>query len=321
MKQTKKILGSVLAVVLAFSLVLSFAACSKDGGEGDGASTSDVNQKAPADAASPQAQTFDALLTTVFESSDLNVDVTCDDGTNKETSDYNFAFGNGLEDSNFEIVISEDMKIVVAGTEIKVVENGKETSLSLTAFLGMTDIDTYLQMAGIDKPVNEVADDVISNGKVERSAIAYIYDNNIRPILEQSILEETGATVKLPSFEDSIAYIREFLNTGVSKEALNFTVVEEANGTVTYNATFNAGKLVEDFGKFVMKHTDLKAIAEAIAQADDCTVEEYFGYIVEEFNEIPGGSFQVTLANERLTKIVCTPNGGDTYTFEISSKK
>lgn len=311
-----KLLRSVLAMVLALSVVVSFAACSKKGGE-EG-TTNAVNQSAPADAATPQAQTFDALLETVFESSDLQVDYKCSDG---ETADIGGSFGEGLEDSNFELVVSEDMKIIVAGGKITVSGPDGEQSLDLQTYLGFMDVESFLSAYGIDKPVVDVADDVINDGKIERSAIAYIYDEKIRPNLELMLEEELGAEVKLPTFEDTLAYIREFLNTGVSKEALNFTVIEETNGKVTYNVTFNMAKLVEDFGKYVMKHTELLAIAEAFAGTEDGAVQAMFNEMVEEAKAIPGGNLQVTIANDRLTKVVCTPNGGDTYTFEITSAK
>ncbi len=312
-----KILTSVLAMVLALSVVVSFAACSKKDGEGEG-TTNVVDQSAPADAATPQAQTFDALLETVFESSDLQVDYKCSDG---ETADIGGTFGNGLEDSNFELAISEDMKIIVAGGKVTVKSPAGEKSLDIQTYLGLMDYESFLKLYGIDEPVVDVADDVINDGKIERSAIAYIYDEKIRPNLELMIKEELGAEVNLPTFEDTIAYIREFLNTGVSKEALNFTVIEETNGKVTYNATFNMAKLVEDFGKYVMKHTELLEIAKAFAGTEDGAVQAMFNEMVEEAKAIPGGNLQVTIDNGRLTKVVCTPNGGDTYTFEISSAK
>lgn len=312
-----KLLRSVLAIVLALSVVVSFAACSKNGGE-EGGTTNAVDQAAPSDAAKPPVQTFDALMTTVFESSDLKVDVTNPDG---EKTDISGSFGNNLSDSNIEIKVSEEMKIIIAGTKVTLSTPEGEQSLDIQTFIGVADLDSVLKEFGIDEPIVDVADGVINNGKIERSAIAYLYDEKLRPVLEDMLKAELDVEVELPTFEDTIGYIREFLNSGISKEALNFTVVEETNGTVTYNVTFNAAKLVEDFGDHVMKHTELLAIAKAFAGEEEGAVEEMFAAFVEEASVIPGGSLQVTISGGRLTKVVCAPAGGDTYTFAITSSK
>lgn len=328
--KSKAIIISALSVVLVAAIVCGAIfipkLIKKDDTKDDGAavvsSTKVVENKAPSDGSTPQAETFEAALDAVFETGDVTFEMA--DG--RIVVVISSELGQDLADSSFLLEISvlgqvtsyalEDSKITVnkPGRSEKVYE--------IEEFAEMEDWNEVLNELGIDASMVDILDEIIKDGQLSRETVAKIYDSEIRPALETAIEDETGLDVTIPTFEDSIDYIINFLNTGISEKALSFKTADDNNGAVTYKASFDSEQLVADFFTYCKADASLNTLLDAIADiVMGGTQDEMLEDLTELASKVPGGEISATLVNGELTSLVVAPKGYDTYTFTVGSAK
>lgn len=324
--KAKAIIISAVSVVLVAAIVcgaIFVPKWIKKGDEGDVLSTTKVvENNAPSDGSTPQAETFEAALDAIFETGDVTFEMA--DG--KIVVTIASDLGESLADSSFLLEISVLGQVTSYALEDSMIIVNKpgrsEKTYAIEEFAEMEDWNEILDELGIDASMVDILDEIIKDGQLSRETVAKIYDNEIRPAIETAVEDETGLDVTIPTFEESIDYIIDFLNTGISDKALSFTTTDDNNGTVTYKASFDSEQLVADLFAYCQADASLNTLLDAVADIImGGTQDEMLEDLTNLVSAVPGGEISATLVNGELTSLVVSPKGYDTYTFTVGGAK
>ena len=328
MKKTNTVKSIIIASV---SLVLVAAiACGaifipkwvKKGDDEVLSTTMVVDQKAPSDGSTPQGEVLDAALESFFEDGDMSLEL----AGGKITINIDTELGENIEDSKLLLEISVLGQVTsysFENAQVTVNKPGRsEKVYDIEEFADMEDWNEIFEELGIDATMIDVLNEVISGGKLDRDAVAKLYDGTILPVLEKILEEESGIDVTLPTFENSIAYVEDFINSGISEKALSFKSTDDGNGTVTYKGSFDSEQLVADLFAYFQADDDLNSVLDALSEiltgGTQEELRENFDGLVD---IVPGGEISITISGGEVESVVVSPKGYDTYTFTIGGAK
>lgn len=273
----KKLIVPVVAAVLVIAIILGFALSGKS---------------------KPQLA-FEALKKTVFESSALEASLTAKD---KELYSAEVAFGEGVEDSSFDIQMN-GMVFSLSDGRIKI--NGREYG-KVDDLIETAERNADLEAYGIELNFFEVLDTLI-NGKIDEKEFELFYNNQFVPNAEKTIKERYDMVVELPDYETTMKVVDRFLKKGITKEALTVEKTDSQEKGKTYNFVLNTEKMTACIGEFAKKDKETRKVLEdVVAGSDDpnLTVEKFVDTVVEDYSgyddQITG---QLTISSGRITRV------------------
>lgn len=273
----KKLIVPVVAAVLVIAIILGFALSGKS---------------------KPQLA-FEALKKTVFESSALEASLTAKD---KELYSAEVAFGEGVEDSSFDIQMN-GMVFSLSDGRIKI--NGREYG-KVDDLIETAERNADLEAYGIELNFFEVLDTLI-NGKIDEKEFELFYNNQFVPNAEKTIKERYDMVVELPDYETTMKVVDRFLKKGITKEALTVEKTDSQEKGKTYNFVLNTEQMTACIGEFAKKDKETRKVLEdVVAGSDDpnLTVEKFVDTVVEDYSgyddQITG---QLTISSGRITRV------------------
>lgn len=287
----KKLIVPVVAAVLVIAIVLGLALSGKS---------------------KPQLA-FEALKKTVFESSALEASLTAKD---KELYSAEVAFGEGVEDSSFDIEMN-GMVFSLSDGRIKI--NGREYG-KVDDLIETAERNADLEAYGIELNFFEVLDTLI-NGKIDEKEFELFYNNQFVPNAEKTIKERYDMVVELPDYETTMKVVDRFLKKGITKEALTVEKTDSQEKGKTYNFVLNTEQMTACIGEFAKKDKETRKVLEdVVAGSDDpnLTVEKFVDTVVEDYSgyddQITG---QLTISSGRITRVYFNEEEVEINVFSI----
>ncbi|MBO5421684.1 MAG: hypothetical protein J6L62_04400 [Clostridia bacterium] len=287
----KKLIVPVVAAVIAIAIILGLALSGKS---------------------KPQLA-FEALKKTVFESSALEASLTAKD---KELYSAEVAFGEGVEDSSFDIEMN-GMVFSLSDGRIKI--NGREYG-KVDDLIETAERNADLEAYGIELNFFEVLDTLI-NGKIDEKEFELFYNNQFVPNAEKTIKERYDMVVELPDYETTMKVVDRFLKKGITKEALTVEKTDSQEKGKTYNFVLNTEQMTACIGEFAKKDKETRKVLEdVVAGSDDpnLTVEKFVDTVVEDYSgyddQITG---QLTISSGRITRVYFNEEEVEISVFSI----
>lgn len=287
----KKLIVPVVAAVLVIAIVLGLALSGKS---------------------KPQLA-FEALKKTVFESSALEASLTAKD---KELYSAEVAFGEGVEDSSFDIEMN-GMVFSLSDGRIKI--NGREYG-KVDDLIETAERNADLEAYGIELNFFEVLDTLI-NGKIDEKEFELFYNNQFVPNAEKTIKERYDMVVELPDYETTMKAVDRFLKKGITKEALTVEKTDSQEKGKTYNFVLNTEQMTACIGEFAKKDKETRKVLEdVVAGSDDpnLTVEKFVDTVVEDYSgyddQITG---QLAISSGRITRVYFNEEEVEINVFSI----
>lgn len=287
----KKLIVPVVAAVLAIAIILGLALSGKS---------------------KPQLA-FEALKKTVFESSALEASLTAKD---KELYSAEVSFGEGVEDSSFDIQMN-GMVFSLSDGRIKI--NGREYG-KVDDLIETAERNADLEAYGIELNFFEVLDTLI-NGKIDEKEFELFYNNQFVPNAEKTIKERYDMVVELPDYETTMKVVDRFLKKGITKEALTVEKTDSQEKGKTYNFVLNTEQMTACIGEFAKKDKETRKVLEdVVAGSDDpnLTVEKFVDTVVEDYSgyddQITG---QLTISSGRITRVYFNEEEVEINVFSI----
>lgn len=287
----KKLIVPVVAAVLVIAIILGFALSGKS---------------------KPQLA-FEALKKTVFESSALEASLTAKD---KELYSAEVSFGEGVEDSSFDIEMN-GMVFSLSDGRIKI--NGREYG-KVDDLIETAERNADLEAYGIELNFFEVLDTLI-NGKIDEKEFELFYNNQFVPNAEKTIKERYDMVVELPDYETTMKVVDRFLKKGITKEALTVEKTDSQEKGKTYNFVLNTEQMTACIGEFAKKDKETRKVLEdVVAGSDDpnLTVEKFVDTVVEDYSgyddQITG---QLTISSGRITRVYFNEEEVEINVFSI----
>lgn len=287
----KKLIVPVVAAVLVIAIILGLALSGKS---------------------KPQLA-FEALKKTVFESSALEASLTAKD---KELYSAEVSFGEGVEDSSFDIEMN-GMVFSLSDGRIKI--NGREYG-KVDDLIETAERNADLEAYGIELNFFEVLDTLI-NGKIDEKEFELFYNNQFVPNAEKTIKERYDMVVELPDYETTMKVVDRFLKKGITKEALTVEKTDSQEKGKTYNFVLNTEQMTACIGEFAKKDKETRKVLEdVVAGSDDpnLTVEKFVDTVVEDYSgyddQITG---QLTISSGRITRVYFNEEEVEINVFSI----
>lgn len=279
-------------------------------------------------AGAPTTKVYGALKNTLFESSEYEIEFKFSDGADEGDEDNDWikadiklTLGDDVDSSVFDMTVTEQWKSLsydeygnLVDSRIeqdeqsfviknsKVYRNDEHDGDLNTLYEGLEESLEYYTDKNIDieKELNNLI-----NGKIDEKALETLYNETIKPILEDLIKEETDESVELPEYKDVLGKsgtLSDLFKNKDVQEALELEKIKSDLPGTTYEYTLDIQDLAEAVLNYAMEDKQYMEYLETIADyCDFDDVDELVDEIVEEFDDYDNLEGTITIKSNRIT--------------------
>ena len=267
----------------------------------------------PSSSDSPQTEVFNAIKTTIFESSEnkIGIDITGENNYSRSVK-IHAVLGDDISTSKLSYLDSETDFSLEGGI---ISENGKpEVPISdLLKNISDSKILSYAPDGF------ELADEInrIINGKIDETALESAADNLLIPIIEKAALEEKGTQANLPEYRKLLSKLTKQLNKKDISDTIQLEIISSDTIVTTYDYFINLTQIALNLTERILSNKQFTACLEVMGNdsADEITrkiirTTEHEGYF----------SGTVTVENGRITYLtIYLPSRNMNVTVTIDS--
>lgn len=275
-KKSKKpvIIGAVAVLIVAIIAVVLVLIVPKITGKDDGEASENKAGKGETESSvtyevdSPLGGVSDALEKTLFENSGMEFSIRTD------YREYRGAvsFGDTGRDSGFYMIDSEGIGFGLADY-VYYDSSGVEDPMPDGWFdEGNEKLDYY----GFDIDIEGAIDGILNN-KIDRDALAQFYNDN-RADFEEMVSNESGTDVTLPEFDDIQQFFADFVNEGITEDAISITEEKDGDYTV-YELEINIAEFTKCIYDYAKNDSEVEGILTLIGMVFGGSGSDYIGVI------------------------------------------
>ncbi len=272
----------------------------------------------------PHVKVYRALDNTLFNSSELNIIVRTEYGSdNYDEKRLDIVIGDDINSSSLtitEVSSFDDESYTSSLNGGKFYNNDGEASDETVEDLLKSleeEFEDYLP-EGTD--IVEVVNDILNN-KIDKKAVKKTYDDILVPAIENFISEEFDEEIELPKFKELTNRGMDIIKEKDITESLEFEKIDSDLPGTTYEYTLDVAQLIEAALNYAMEDEEFSETIDQIAESLDTEAEDLVDDIIEgskDFEDITG---TITIKSNRITNITYNINDDDTLIITIESKK
>ena len=278
-------------------------------------------------AGAPTTKVYGALKNTLFESSEYEIEFKCTYDEDEDAEEYikadiKLTLDKDVDSSVFDMTVTEQWNDyyyddyyyddaesnIVKNEQSLVIKDSKiyfdgEQEGTLKEYYGEIEeeLEYYTDKnIDIEKELNNLI-----NGKFDEKALETLYNETIKPILEDLIKEETDESVELPEYKDVLGKSGTLSDLFKNKDVQETLELEKTKSDLpgtTYEYTLDIQDLAEAVLNYAMEDKQYMEYLETIADyCDFDDVDELVDEIVEAFDDYDNLEGTITIKSNRIT--------------------
>ncbi len=209
---------------------------------------------------SPQTEVFNAIRTTLFESSEykIGIDITGENNYHHSVKIY-AALGDDLSTSKLNYNDSETAISLEGGI---ISENGKP-GVPINDLLKNTSNCKLLSYAPDNLKLTDEINNII-NGKIDETALESAVDNLIIPIIEKAVSEEKGMESNLPEYRKLLSKATKQLNKQDISDTFQLEIISSDTTVTTYDYFINLTQIALNLTERILSNKQFTACLEVM---------------------------------------------------------